>query len=319
MTMSRKIGFFVPPQVSLLGLDCALDTLRVANSVLRRQFYTWCTIGTDDLHVRSSNGIQMVLDRTIENDISDLDMLFACSTPDISRYSDRRVTSWLARAARQIDAMGGITSGAFLLARAGLLKGYSCAVHWQDVEAFREDFPDVTASGNIFVIDRNRYTSAGGLVTIDLFLQIIAQDVGASVALSMLGTFQKDRVRDQNDPQTWSLNRGTRERPKSVLLAVNLMEQNIEVPLKLEQIAARIGMTSRNLHRIFKMHLHQSPSDCYRDIRMRKARALLRTTSRSVLDVSISCGFESQSAFSRSYLSRFGMSPSADRDAKVQD
>lgn len=311
--MTRKIGFFVPPNVSLLGLDCALDTLRVANKYLDNPRYEWCTIGQDTAAVESSNGLKLTLDQTIDEDISGLDMLFVCSSTNPARYTNARVYAWLRRMSKQVELIGGITAGAFTLARAGLLDGYTCTVHWEDADEFRDEFPDMKVTDGIFVIDRDRMTSAGGLVTIDLFLQIVARDCGANTSLSMINLFQKERMRSETDSQSWSLIRNSRARPRQILLAANIMEQNIESPVSIDQIADKIGVSARHLHRVFLRHLQKSPSEYYRDVRLKKARRMLGATNLSVLEVSLACGFNSQSAFSRSYFSHFGVTPTGDR------
>lgn len=311
--MIRKIGFFVAPNVSLLGLDCALDTLRQANRHLGKPFYEWCTIGQDQNFVDTSNGLKLALDHSIDDEIVELDMLFVCAGIDYTHYKNPRVFAWMRRMAERVQAVGGITTGAFLMARAGLLDGYVCTTHWEEADAFHEEFPNIRLSDRIFVIDRNRMTSAGGLVTIDLFLQIIARDCGAGTTLSMASVFQLDRMRGEQDPQFWSLTRGRKGQPKQILVAANIMEQNIETPLPLERIAQETGVSVRHLHRIFLRYLQQSPSDLYREVRLKKARRLLQTTTQSVLEISIACGFSSQSAFSRSYLRQFGVTPSSGR------
>jgi transcriptional regulator GlxA family with amidase domain len=173
--MTRRIGFFVPEEASLLGLDCALDTLRVANRHLGRPFYEWCTIGHTNLQIKSSNGLKLTLDHLVTDVLPHLDMLFVCATVDTSSYVEREVFAWLRRMAGRVAFLGGITSGALILARAGLMKGYTFTIHWEDADAIQREFPQVQLSNSIFVIDRDRMTSAGGLVTIDLFLHIIAR------------------------------------------------------------------------------------------------------------------------------------------------
>ncbi|MGB0439550.1 MAG: GlxA family transcriptional regulator [Paracoccaceae bacterium] len=310
--MTRRIGFFVPPGVSLLGLDCAIDTLRAANRYLGWQMYHWCTIGQDDGLVTSTNGLRLALDHTIEDPVS-LDMLFVCGWIGGTTYRSPKVEAWLRRMAPQVEALGGLTAGAFLLARAGLLDGYTCTTHWEDADTFRQMFPDIPLSDSIFVIDRNRMTSAGGLVSMDLFMQIVARDCGARTTLALANSFQLDRLRSAEDRQTWSLAQSARPQPKQILRATSLMEATIDAPLPLERIAEAAGLSVRQLHRVFLRHLRQSPSDVYRRIRLRQARHLMRSTSLPVIDVAVACGFASQSAFSRSYLRQYGHSPSADR------
>ncbi|MFC6585461.1 AraC family transcriptional regulator [Sulfitobacter aestuariivivens] len=160
--MSKRIGFFVPPQVSLLGLDCALDTLRVANRVRGDDFYRWCTIGEADHAVQTSNDLRLALDYTMHESLPELDMLFVCGSIDPAEPKSARTVPWLRYMSRRVPTLGGITSGAFLLARAGLLDGYTCTVHWENADLFRQEFPDIRVSDAVFVIDRDRMTSAGG-------------------------------------------------------------------------------------------------------------------------------------------------------------
>jgi transcriptional regulator GlxA family with amidase domain len=140
------------------------------------------------------------------------------------------------------------------------------------------------------------------------------RDLGAATALSMTNAFHIDRMRGEGDVQSWSMRNSTKPRPQQILLAAKLMEQNVELPISLGQIARELKTSVRQLHRVFRRHLQESPSEYYRAVRLTKARKLLRSTNKSVLDVSLTCGFASQSAFSRSYLRFFGHPPSKDRE-----
>ena len=310
--MVKKIGFFIPQKASLLGLDCAADTLRLANRTLVEPAYQWLTISQTAQPVRATNGLVLMPDTTITDQVN-LDMLFVCGCLKAADFADTKVLSWLRTMAQGVEVIGGITTGAFILARAGLLDGYTCTTHWEEADMFHEMYPQITISDSIFVIDRNRMTSAGGLVTIDLFLQIIARDCNAETTLAMASAYQLDRLRGEEDRQSWSVMRGRRKPPRRILLATKIMEQNIENPATIDEIADASGTSVRQLHRAFVSHLLQSPSEYYRHMRLHKARQLIRATNLSLTEVSLATGYSSQSAFSRSYANTFGHTPSDER------
>jgi transcriptional regulator GlxA family with amidase domain len=216
--------------------------------------------------------------------------------------------------ARARVPLGGLCTGTFSLAKAGLLDDYRCAVHWENMAAMREEFPRTVFAPELFIIDRDRYTCSGGVAPLDLMLNLIKSRFGNDLAASISEQFIVERIRDANDRQHVPvLARVGRGHDKLVQAAV-LMEANTEEPMSLDELATCVGLSRRQLERLFKKHLNCAPTRYYLEIRLRRARELLLQTDMSVLEVTAASGFQSAPHFSKSYRGLFGHPPSAERN-----
>ncbi|MBB5016996.1 transcriptional regulator GlxA family with amidase domain [Chitinivorax tropicus] len=213
------------------------------------------------------------------------------------------------------DAMlAGVGWGAFWLAQVGLMNGYRASVHWQQVELFSEQFPQVSASTHLFELDRNRFSCGGGLAALDLTLAIIGRLAGSALAGAVSEALMNERMRSGEERQRIPLQSqlGTSAQPKLVK-AVSLMESHLEEPLTTDEIADRVCVSRRQLERLFKQHLNSVPSQYYLELRLQRARQLLLQTSKSIIQIGLSCGFSSGPHFSSSYRNHFGTTPREDR------
>jgi AraC family carnitine catabolism transcriptional activator len=229
----------------------------------------------------------------------------ACVTPALQ--------GWLRHLDRRGVRLGGIDTGAFVLAEAGLLEGRRTALHWEALGAFRERYPQLASSEELFEIDGPRITSAGGTASIDLMLDLIAQAHGGAVAVQVSEQFVVGRIRPRQDHQRMQVASRYGIHNKKLAQVIGNMEQHTEPPLGTIALAAAINVTRRQLERLFRVHLNDTPSGFYLRLRLDKARQLLRQSDLSVLEVSIACGFESPSYFTRSYRARFARCPREDR------
>ena len=171
----------------------------------------------------------------------------------------------------------------------------------------------VNCTGNVFEIDRNRYMSAGGTTSIDLMLQMIRQDFGARVANEVANQFQHERIRTNTDRQRIGPERDLGGKSEKLQKAVELMAEHLEEPLTALEIARRVGLSLRQVERLFLRHLNCTPGRYYMSVRLERARELLRHTSAPILDVALSTGFTSHSYFAQSYRTQFNCSPSEER------
>lgn len=216
--------------------------------------------------------------------------------------------------ARQGCALIGLSAGVYPLALLGLLDGYRCAVHWRWQDDFTERFPAVIVTSHLFEWDRDRLSACGGLAVLDLLLAMLGRDHGAELAGAVSEELVVERIREGNERQRVPLqNRIGASHPK-LTQAVMLMEANIEEPLTTDEIAQHVSVSRRQLERIFKQYLSRVPSQYYLELRLNKARQMLMQTSKSIIQIGLSCGFSSGPHFSSAYRNFFGTTPREDRN-----
>jgi transcriptional regulator GlxA family with amidase domain len=213
--------------------------------------------------------------------------------------------------------LGAISCGTFILARAGLLNEAKCTLHWEYQPAFAEEFPDINLVTDLYVIDRNRYTSSGGVASMELVLQVVTEQHGEAVARKVANNFQLDRIRNAGVSQRSGAVARLDTMPLAVQESVRLMLANVEQPLSNVEIAEHIHTSVRNLERMFKRNLKASPAKYYVALRLEKARELLMHTNLPTLEVALQCGFSSSSYFARCFLREFGHRPSEVRRIKA--
>ncbi len=309
---TRRFGFYLVPQFSFIAFINALEVLRVTNRVAERTLYDWTVVSLDGAPVEASNRMAALVDGGLK-EIGAVDALFVCASFEPQRYCDREALAQIRRLGRHGSELGGLCTGAYLLAKAGLLDGYRCTLHWDSQAGFAEDFPEIEATDEVFEIDRDRFTAAGGTAPLDLMLTLIALHHGHELALQVSEYLIHERIRSPQDHQRLTLRSRLRVSHPRLLDAVSLMEQSLEAPLPLETIAKRVGVSKRQLERLFRTYLGGSPARYYAEMRLRRARMLLEQTSMSVTDVGVACGFVSASHFSRAYRGLFGHSPRHER------
>ena len=306
------IGFFLVPSFSLFSYAAALEPIRTANDVLGRKFYRWFVITHDGEPVQSSNGLTAVADQSIDGERV-ADMLIVCAGIEVEAFHDPRSFAWLRRQARRGIPIGGICTGSLVLARAGLLEGYRSTIYWENLANFREEFPNLDITSALYEVDRGRFTCGGGVSCLDLVHHLIAQHHGADAASAVSERFTHTRVRDGHDPQRMALRERLGIHHAKLLSVLEEMEEHIEEPLSREQLARTAGLSIRQLERLFRTYLGHTLGQHYLDLRLQRARLLLKQSSRSVLDIALACGFVSASHFSRAYRMRYGHPPTAER------
>lgn len=212
--------------------------------------------------------------------------------------------------------LGGISAGIYPMAQLGLLDGYRAAVHWRWQDDFTERFTKVIVTSHLFDWDRERLTACGGLAVLDLLLAVLARDHGAELAGAVSEELVVERIREGAERQRIPLqNRLGSSHPK-LTQAVLLMEANIEEPLTTDEIAQHVCVSRRQLERIFKQYLNRVPSQYYLELRLNKARQMLMQTSKSIIQIGLSCGFSSGPHFSSAYRNFFGATPREDRNQR---
>jgi len=316
-----RLGFLLVPHYSMIAFSSAIEPLRMANRLSGKELYQWKTYTVDGGPVEASNGLAVQPDAAI-TDAQGLNTLFVCAGVDVDGASDRLTLSWIKRMAQQRINFGGLCTGSHLLAQAGLLDGYRSTIHWENIASMREAFPRVAVSYELFEIDRDRYTSAGGTAPLDMMLNLISQQIGADTATSISEAFACERIRGRHDRQRIPLQLRLGTSQPKLIEAVSIMESNIEEPISLDELARHVGVSRRQLERLFQKHLHCVPTRYYLELRLARARQLLLQTSISIVDVAFACGFVSAPHFSKCYRDYYGIPPREERrlrGARVSD
>ncbi|MDA7089293.1 GlxA family transcriptional regulator [Pseudomonas sp. SA3-5] len=309
--MPQTLCFLLLPGFSMMGLMSAIEPLRVANR-FRGELYRWRLLSLDGNAVQGSNGMSLNVDTALELPTAG-DSLFVIAGFEPLASFDHRLAQWLHRAEREGATLGGIDTGSFVLAEAGLFAGQRLTLHWEAIEAFQERYPRLSVTQELFEIDGRRITSAGGTASLDLMLTLIGRDHGEELALAVSEQFVLGRIRSRQDHQRMQIASRYDVHNKKLVQVIGEMQRHSEQPLGSQQLADLIKVTPRQLERLFRQHLNETPSNFYLTLRLDKARQLLRQTDLSVLEVGLACGFESASYFSRCYRARFATCPSQDR------
>jgi transcriptional regulator GlxA family with amidase domain len=307
--------FLLVPGLSMMSLSSAVEPLRSLNRLAGRDAYRWRLASLDGTPVAASNGIDLPAARA-EDLLPTADYLFVCGGLRFRSSDARRFLAVLRRAARIGMSVGSLSTGTYLLARAGLLDGYRCTIHWENRPAFQEDFPDLSCTSKIYEIDRDRLTCSGGTAAMDLMLHLIAERHGAALAQQVANQFHHERIRDEGDDQRGGRLTMTARLPGKLRTAIGLMQREIENPVPLSKVAAQVGLSSRQLERLFLRHLQMTPLRFYMQLRVERARELLLYSDRPVLEVAVAAGFASTSHFASWYKRVFGMKPSEVRGRK---
>lgn len=306
------VGFILMPDYSMIAFANAVETLRMANYISRSPLYRWSVISTAEDGAVASNGLSMASGSGAEA-LADCDMVFVCGGINIRANTDDKVRQLLRQCAAAGAAMGSLCTGSFALASAGLLDGYKCAIHWENLAAISEEFPQVQFSNEVFVLDRGRYTCSGGTAPLHLMLHLVKARHGAKLVMDISEQFIVERLRASSDrqriPQPECIGPGYQHLTE----AAEIMAANIEEPLPLAELAAVIHVSLRQLERLFHRYFSMNPAQYYMNLRLRRAQELLTHSSMPVMQVTVACGFQSASHFCKAYRSLFGHSPSEER------
>ncbi|MDX1431886.1 MAG: GlxA family transcriptional regulator [Gammaproteobacteria bacterium] len=308
----ERIGFLVVPSFSLIAFSSALEPLRMANRLRGERLFEWRVLSYDGAPVTSSSGIVI----TPDGDISlaaEMQMVIVCAGEQVHLANDKSLISAIRKLAQKKIALGAICTGSYLLARAEVLGGYRCTIHWENLASMREEFPDIVLSQELFEIDRDRFTCSGGTAPLDMMLNMIGARHGSDLAVAISEEFICERIRGRNDRQRVPLRLHLGTSQPKLVEAVSLMEANIEEPMGLDELAQHVGLSRRQLERLFQKHLACVPTRYYLELRLAKARQLLLQTSMSIVDVAFASGFVSAPHFSKCYRDYYGIPPRDER------
>ena len=295
----------------MMAFSAVVEPLRAANAIASKKLYEWIVVGPENGAVVASNGIAIEPDFSAANAPA-AEYIIVCSGGDADRLSAMKPISWIRRNLRLGARIGSVADGAFYLARAGLLDGYACTLHWQSQPAFAEAFPHIQLVRRIFVVDRTRFTSAGGIGAFDMMLDLIGSQHGEPLSRKVAEWFVHDRIRATADRERLQLRLRTGIRDDLVLNAVALMEK-YEERASVLSIAKQLRVSIGRLTRAFKDEFEACPADYQRQMRMERAHDLLSHSKMPVREVGLACGYASFSSFVRAFRLAYGKTPGSGR------
>jgi transcriptional regulator GlxA family with amidase domain len=315
----RSFVFFLVPDFTMIAFATALDPLRSANRMLGYDAYKWRLASLDGRPVKASNGVECAVNTSLDEERRKMagsdrpDMVIVCSGLNVENYSNRTAFAWLREEYNRGVAVGGLCTGAHVLAAAGLLSNKRCAIHWENLPGFSEAFPKANVFADLFEVDQNIYTCAGGTAALDMMLKLIGDDFDDSLVNRVCEQVLTDRVRSPTDRQRLPLRARLGVQNAKVLSIIELMEANLAEPLSLIEVADHVGLSRRQIERLFRTEMGRSPARYYLEIRLDRARHLLVQSSMPVVEVAVACGFVSASHFSKCYRELYARSPQQER------
>ena len=307
----RNYIFVLIENFSLLSFAGAVDALRIAYRIAPKS-YTWSLTSETGSAVSCSANISYNVDSGFL-ELGRDDTIILCGGVNIQVATTKRLLNWLRREARKGVKMVALCTASYSLAKAGLLNGKKATIHWENQDSFSEEFEEIELTKTVFVVDGNRMTTAGGTSSIDLMLQLIANDLGEEKANYVADQLIYSSIRTNEDEQRLSIPTRIGVRHPKLSRVIQTMEVNIEDPISPSDLASNVGMSTRQLERLFRRYLNKSPKRYYMGLRLQKARNLLMQTDMSVINVALSCGFSSPSHFSKCYRSHYETTPYRER------
>ena len=313
-TPTKNFVFLLLDQFSMIAFTSAIEPLRLANSFNDKPLYSWTLVSETGKTAMTSSNIEVNVSGTL-GDLNRNDTIIVCGGLNIKENTTKPVLNWLRREARKGMAVGGLCTASYTLAAAGLLNNKKCTIHWENYDSFEEEFPDVELVKSVFTAEGNRFTSAGGTASVDLMLKLIAGEHGSEITNWCADQMIYNSMRTEHDEPRLSIPTRIGVRHPKLSKVIQMMEQNIEEPISPSNLAADVGMSTRQLERLFRRYLDRSPKRYYMELRLQKARNLLMQTDMSVINVALACGFASPSHFSKCYRTQYETTPYRERGA----
>lgn len=312
MAGTRHFIFALVEDFTHLAFSCAVDPLRIANLISGSELYRWSFASADGRTATSSNGSVTLVHHGFDS-LPACDRLFVISGIHMHKKDHRGLISALRRQYRRGSRIGALCSGAYILAKAGFLDDMRAAIHWDYHDAFMEEFPKVNLVPSVFVADEKHVTASGGTATADLMLHMIERDHSYDLSVAVSDQMVYNAVRDAGGAQRVSLQSRSGMRNRHLAHAIRIMHERLDDPVSPSAIARELGISTRQLERLFGKHLNTSPKRYFMEMRLQRARHLLLQTELSVTEVAVACGFESPGHFSRVYRTAFGVRPVVQR------
>ncbi len=310
-TKTQKIYFLLIPEFSMLALTATIDPLRVANR-FQKGLYEWILVAETLGPVHASNGIPLYATATLD-EVTEPHIVFICSSFNPKRYISPTIRGWLRELDTRGVTLGTMDTGLYFLADSGLIGKEKTTLHWEGIPAFKEDYPNVVVTSELYEVSPRRLYCSGGTAGLDMMLHKIMQEHDPSLAVIISEALLQERIRPPSEQQRLNTAKRHNIHNKRLSIAVALMEENIEHPINIESIAKNTHISIRQLTRLFSVYLNDSPNSFYLKIRLNRARTLLRETDLSITEIGVATGFQFLSYFSRAYRNHFNKTPKQER------
>jgi len=308
----QTVGLLLVPGFALMSYASVVEPLRAANLLAGSELYRWVHVSPGPAVVPASCGATVPCTAKAGDRLK-LDLLLVCAGGNPAAFRDRTTLSWLRKLAAQGLRIGGVSGGPLILARSGIMDGHHMTVHWEHAPAVAEAFPNIMLTRSIYIVDRNRISCAGGTAPLDMMHALIAERHGPDLARRVSDWFMHTDIRPAQSSQRASLAERHGVHDGRLVAALELMESHTGEPLRRGEISRRIGLSTRQLDRLFSEQMKRSYAGHYRRIRLDRARDLLRQTAISITEIALACGFSSASHFNRAYRDAFGLTPATER------
>ena len=300
--------FLLLPKTTMLAVAAAIEPLRIANQITEKPLYNWYTLSETGAPVTCSNGMRITPDKPLESLPSGA-YCFVCGGVEPERNISKPVLSWIRRESRFGRKFGGICTGSFALAATGLIKDQYFTLHWENQQRFREDYPDLTPTDRLYEIDKGLITCGGGNASIDMMLAPMERRHGPKLAAVVADMCLHGRATSSKSSQTTASSAAIGSRNPHLLAALDLMRAEVEDPLSMSDICSELGVSRRQIERLFLRHIGQPPMHCYLEIRLARALAYLKETNMTVADVAVATGFSSSNHFTKRFKERYNRTP----------
>jgi transcriptional regulator GlxA family with amidase domain len=305
----RRVVLVAFDDLQALDLIGPNEVFSVASRIVPGAYATEVVAPT--VTFRTWSGVRMASDLTIAREPGEIDTLIVVGGDGVvAAQENERLVGWIARAAASSRRVASVCTGAFLLARAGLLDGHEATTHWSACDELQRLYPDVRVEADpIFVRSDNVYTSAGVTAGIDLALALVEEDLGPEVARDVarwLVLFLRRPGGQAQFSAALASQRAEREPLRELQgWMIDHLDENLSVPA----LAERAFMSPRNFARAFKSEVGMTPAAYVETLRMKRARTLLETTGETVEQVAVKCGFGTVETMRRVFRRRLGVSP----------
>lgn len=307
-----RFGFLLLPHASMADFASASEVLTHANLLAEKRLYETLLLSLDGAPVQLSNDIKLTVDLPLSY-APKLDYLLILADEIVSDFALEDLSKALGGGNADKMTLAGLGCGSYWLARAGLLAGQRATIHWHEIARLTEEFPDVIVTSNLYESEGRCLSCAGGAATFDFMLDLVGKQQGHEFIAQLSELFSMERIRPGNERQRIPLATRIGGSQPKLTEAVSLMEANIEEPLSTDDIAYYVGVSRRQLERLFKQYLGTVPSKYYLELRLSRARQLLQQTSKSIVQIGLACGFSSGPHFSSTYRNHFNITPREER------
>ncbi len=314
--MATKFGILVLPEFGMLSYASVVDVLKQTRDYLSDNSIGWETLGQNAKPVAASNGLQVLPNKSCADD-EIYDYVFVIGLVGAANFSDVEILSWIRRQHRHGAIICATGAATWLLAKSGLLAGRRCTVHWRDIDAFREVYPEISVLNELLVQDDRVLTCSGARTASDMVYHILGAHLGADVIERVQEILFHERLRGPHELQRPDQERMQLFQPAYYRL-LKAIDESIGSQVSISALCKELQLCQRTAERVFREHLNISPKQYQLEQRLTRAANLLNSTSLPLAEIAAATGFSSASSLSTSFAGKFGVSPIRYRKQEVE-